>query len=186
MDLDVMGRLERQGERWRWLGYLLRVHRRANELHGSQMASAISLTAFITLFPLLLVAIAVLGFVSAADSDVPARIVDNLGLTGRAAETVTDAVHTAERSRRVASVVGVLGLLWTGLRFGGALAYAYNAAWQVQGRGLRDRLYALGWLVGLGLLLAVSFAATTAIEWLTIAVAPLLVVAGVLLNIAVF
>ena len=181
-----MSRLERQGERWHWLGYVLRVHNRANELHGSQMASAITLTAFLTLFPLMLVAIAVLGFVSAAGDDVPARVVENLGISGRAARTVTDAVHTAERSRRVASVVGILGLLWTGLGFAGALAYAYNAAWQVKGRGIRDRAFALGWLVGLGALLAVSFAATTAIEWLGAGVAPLLILAGMVLNIAIF
>lgn len=186
VNLDVKGRLVRQGERWHWLGFLLHVQRRAGELHGSQTAAAISLTAFITLFPLLLVAIAVLGFVSAAGNDVPERIVDNLGLTGRAARTVTDTVDIAERSREAASVIGVLGLLWTGLRLGGSLAYAYDTAWQVKTRGLRDRLVALGWLAGLGVLLAVSFAVTTGIEWLYIGVAPLLLVAGVLLNTAVF
>jgi membrane protein len=186
MDLDVMARLERQGERWRWLGFALRVHQRTNELHGSQMASAITLTAFITLFPLVLVAIAVIGFVAAGSDDVAARIVENLGLTGRAARTVTDAIETAERSRRVASVVGVIGLLWTGLGFAGALAYAYNAAWQVKGRGIRDRGVALGWFAGLGVLAAASFATTTGVEWLGAAVAPLLLVAGLALNVALF
>ncbi|MGH9031764.1 MAG: YihY/virulence factor BrkB family protein [Acidimicrobiia bacterium] len=186
MDLDVMARLERQGERWRWLGFVLAVHHRASELHGSQMASAITLTAFITLFPLLLVAIAVIGFVSASDNDVAARIVENLGLTGRAAETVTDAIATAEKSRRLASVIGVVGLLWTGLGFAGALAYAYNTAWQVKGRGIRDRAYALGWFVGLGVLAAATFATTSAIEWLGAAVAPLLLLAGIAINVALF
>jgi membrane protein len=186
MDLDVMARLERQGERWRWLGFALRVHRRVEELHGNQMASAITLTAFITLFPLLLVAIAVIGFVSASGDDVAARVVENLGLTGRAARTVTDAIETAERSRRLASVIGVLGLLWTGLGLAGALGYAYNAAWQVKGRGIRDRAIALGWFAGLGVLAAASFATTSGIEWLGAAVAPLLLVVGVAINVALF
>jgi membrane protein len=186
MDLDVMARLERQGERWHWLGFVLRVHNRANELHGSQMASAITLTAFVTLFPLMLVAIAIIGFVSAGGDDVAARIVENMGLTGRAARTVTDAIATAERSRRVASIIGIVGLLWTGLGFAGALAYAYNAAWQVKGRGIRDRAVALGWFVGLGVLAAATFATTTGIEWLGAVVAPLLLLAGVALNVALF
>jgi membrane protein len=186
MDLDVMARLERQGERWHWLGFVLRVHRRTGELHGSQMASAITLTAFLTLFPLILVAIAVIGFVSAAGDDVAARIVENLGLTGRAARTVTDAIATAERSRQVASVIGVIGLLWTGLGLAAALAYAYNAAWQVKGRGLRDRAFALGWFAGLGMLAAASFATTSAVEWLGAVVAPLLLLAGVAINVALF
>jgi len=186
MDLDVMARLDRQGERWRWLGFVLRVHHRVDELHGNQMASAITLTAFLTLFPLLLVAIAVMGFASASGDDVAARVVENLGLTGRAARTVTDAIATAERSRRVASVVGVIGLLWTGLGLAGALAYAYNAAWQVKGRGIRDRAFAVAWFAGLGVLAAATFAATWAIEWLGAAVAPLLLLAGVAINMALF
>jgi membrane protein len=186
MDLDVMARLERQGQRWNWLGFVLRVHNRANELHASQMASAITLTAFVTLFPLVLVAISIIGFVSAGGDDVAARIVENLGLTGRAARTVTDAIATAEKSRRVASVVGVIGLLWTGLGFAGALAYAYNAAWQVKGRGIRDRAVALGWFAGLGVLAAATFVSTTAIEWLGAAVAALLLPAGVALNVGLF
>lgn len=181
-----MARLERQGERWRWLGFILRVHRRVDELHGNQMASAITLTAFITLFPLLLVAIAVIGFVSASGDDVAARVVENLGLTGRAARTVTDAIATAERSRRLASVIGVIGLLWTGLGLAGALAYAYNAAWQVKGRGIRDRAVSLAWFAGLGVLAAATFATTSAIEWLGAAVAPLLLLAGVAINVALF
>lgn len=181
-----MARLERLGERWHWLGFVLRVYRRSNELHGGQMAMAITLTAFITLFPLILVAIAVLGFVTAVGNDIPERIVDNLGLTGRAARTVTDAVDTAEQSRRVATVVGVAGLLWSGLRLSRSLAYAYNTAWQVQARGLRDRLYELAWLAGMGVILAAAFGATTAVELLHVGVAPVLLLTAVLVNIGGF
>ncbi|MBA2327265.1 MAG: hypothetical protein H0V95_11555 [Actinobacteria bacterium] len=78
--------------------------------------------------------IAVIGFLSAGSDDLPERIVENLGLTGRAADTITDAVGAAERSRRVASVVGLAGLLWAGLGLAGAVAYAYNTVWQVQAR----------------------------------------------------
>src|SRR5688572_151741 len=140
MDLDVMGRLERLGKRrgWHWLGYALRVHKRYNELYGNQMASAVTLTAFLTLFPLVLVAIAVVGFLAVGSDDLADRIVENLGLTGRAADTITEAVGKAKQSRRVASVVGVVRLLWTGLGLAGAVAYAYNTVWQVAARGLKD------------------------------------------------
>ena len=150
------------------------------------MAAAVTLTAFLTLFPLVLVAIAVIGFVTASGNDVPQRIVENLGLTGKAADTVTDAIAVAERSRRTASIVGIAGLLWTGLGFGAALAYTYNTAWQVKGRGLKDKAVTLGWLAGLGVLVGASFAVTAGIEWLGTIAAPLLVVAGVALNTALF
>ncbi|MGQ0803856.1 MAG: YihY/virulence factor BrkB family protein [Actinomycetota bacterium] len=186
MDLDLMGRLERLGERWGWLGWALAVHKRYGELYGNQMASAVTLTAFLTLFPLVLVGIAVIGFLSVGSDDLPERIVENLGLTGRAADTITDAVGTAERSRRLASVVGVVGLLWTGLGLAGAVAYAYNTVWQVQARGLKDRLVGLTWLAGMGVLLAATFAASSVIEWLGGGVTVLVVVAGIALNTALF
>ena len=187
MDLDVIGRLERLGQRrrWRWLGFAVAVHRRFGELYGGQMASAVTITAFLTLFPLVLVAIAVVGFVATGSDDLAERIVDNLGLTGQAAETVTDAVGTAEESRRVASVLGILGLLWTGLGLAGAVAYAYNNVWQVQSRGLADKLVGLLWLIGVGLLLAASFVGTTAIEWLG-GWGALLVLGGVAMNAGLF
>lgn len=181
-----MGRLERLGERWGWLGWALAVHKRYGELYGNQMAAAVTLTAFLTLFPLVLVGIAVIGFLSVGSDDLPERIVENLGLTGRAADTITDAVGTAERSRRLASVVGVVGLLSTGLGLAGAVAYAYNTVWQVQARGLKDRLVGLTWLAGMGVLLAATFAASSVIEWLGGGVTVLVVAAGIALNTALF
>jgi membrane protein len=186
VNLDVMGRLERFGQRHRGVGRVLAVHQRFSELHGSQMATAITLTAFLTLFPLALVAIAVLGFVQASSGDVADRLVDNLGLTGDAARTVTDAIGTAEQSRRLASVIGVLGLLWTGLGLSGAMAYAYNTAWQVQGRGMKDKLFALIWLGGLGVLVAAGFAATSSVEWLGGPASWLLVLGGIPVNVGIF
>lgn len=186
VDLDVRKRLDRLGERRRWLGFLLALQARFGELHGSQMASAITLTAFVTLFPLVLVAIAVVGWVSVGSDDVPQRVVENLGLTGRAADTMTDAIGTAEKSRQAASVIGVAGLLWTGLGLAGAVAYAYDTAWQVKARGIKDRLVGLGWLAGLGGLVAASLAATAAIEWVGAVVAPLALVVGLALNAGIF
>jgi membrane protein len=186
VDLDVQGRLERLGKRWPWFGFVLKVQQRFSELHGTQMSAAVALTAFLTLFPLILVGIAVVGFVAAGADDVPDRIVENLGLTGTAADTVTDAVDKAEQSRRAASVIGLVGLLWTGLGFAGALAYAYNAAWQVKGRGIKDRAFGLAWLVGLGVLVGASFLATGAIEWLGAGVAPLLVLVAIVLDVTIF
>jgi membrane protein len=55
--------------------------------------------------------------------------------------------------------VGLVGLLWSGLGVVGSLQTALNAVWQVKGRGLLDKLVALRWLAGAGLL----FLATAAL-----------------------
>ena len=56
---------------------------------------------------------------------------------------VENAIVTAESSKRAASIIGLVGLLWGGLAVVGAMLAAFNAAWQVLGRGLLDRAFAL-------------------------------------------
>lgn len=163
--------------RWPWLRLVLDVKKRYDEVHGGQLASSVTLSAFLSLFPLLLVVTAAVGFVSAGGASVANEVIEQLGLTGDAADTVREAVQAAERSRRAASIIGLLGLLWTGLGLVDTLEYACNAVWQVTGRGIKDKLYGFAWLVGAGLLLAASFAVTNALR-----VVPLLAPLGVLVG----
>ena len=150
------------------------VQRRYGEINGDQLAAAFTLQAFLSIFPLLLVALAVLGFVAAGShTDVAHRLVSNLGLQGDSAKMLTDAVAAAEKSRKTASVVGFLGLLWSGLGLVGALQNAFNGAWQVNTRGLKDKLFGLAWLAGAAILFVGGAAATTALRWLPGFLAPL-------------
>lgn len=186
MPFDLQDRLDRLAARRPWLAWALRVQRRSGELHGNTMASAITLIAFISLFPLLLLAIAVVGFVSSSSTDYAHHAVEQLGLTGSAAQTVTTAIATAQQSRRVASVVGLLGLLWVGLALARVLATTYNTVWQVTGRGVKDRLYGLAWLAGMGILLAAAFTAAALVERLPSVLAPLAVIIGICANTLAF
>jgi membrane protein len=112
------------------------------------MASSITLAGFLSLFPLLLLGVAVLGFVSANRTDFAQSVVDQFGLTGDAARQVVHTIDEAEQSRRAASIVGLVGLLWAGLGVVGTLEQAFNATWQVTGRGWKAKLIDLAWLVG--------------------------------------
>ncbi len=146
-------------ERFPWMTTPLAVHQRVGDVGGGPLASSIALAGFLSLFPLLLVGVAVLGFVTHGSSDFPAEVVEQLGLTGRAAEQVLDVLDTAEESRRTASLVGFAGLLWAGLGVVGTLEQALDATWQVKGRpGWKAKLVDLAWLVGAGLLFLTSMA----------------------------
>ncbi len=152
---------------------------RYRELHGGELASAVTLAAFVSLLPLLIVGIAVLGFVSAASSkDLAQEVIAELGLSGKAADTLKTAMEQAQASRRAASVVGLGGLLWTGLGVVRALQYTWDTAWQVPGRGMRDRLLGLGWLAGAGLGFVASFTLSAASQVLPWFLAPVGVLAG--------
>lgn len=142
--------------RYRWLDRALTINERVGAVGGGYLASAIALAAFLSLFPLLVVGIAIVGFFSADDADFAARTVDELGLEGDTADPVLDAIHAAERNRRATTVVGLAGLAWSGLAVMGAVEAAANAAWQVKGRGWRGKPLAAIWLLGVGVLLVGS------------------------------
>ena len=179
-------KLDELGERWNWFGTVLRVQKRYGELNGNYLASSVTLSSFLSLFPLLLFAIAVLGFFSAGSPTLAGDVVERLGLTGDAAEGITSAIGTAERSRRAASVIGIVGLLWSGLGLVAALQYAINAAWQVTGRGWRDKLLGLSWLAGATLLFSTSFATSAVIRLLPGFLAPLGIIAGLSVNLGLW
>lgn len=170
--------------RWRWFATVLKVQDRFDEVHGGYLAAAVTLAAFMSIFPLLLVTVAVVGFLS-IDSDLPTEIIGRLGLTGSAAEAVLDAIAVAQKSRRGALGFGTVGLLWSGLGMVAALQYAFDNVWQVKGRGLKDKLGGLLWLVGSVVILVVSFGLTAVLNivpWL----APVSILLGVVVNFALW
>jgi membrane protein len=184
----VLDRLEAFAARWPWLATAVAVQRRFGDVQGGYLAAAVTLFAFLSLFPLILVAIAVLGFLGEGSGDLTADAVELLGVPpeGAAAEAIDTAISTAQQSRRVASVTGLLGLLWAGLGLVAALQYAFNSVWQVKGRGLKDKVVGLAWLVGAAALFAASFAATTVVRFLPAAVAPLNLAVGLALSFGLF
>lgn len=147
-------RLQAWADRHAVVRVALDVHHRFDDLQGAIVAASVTLHLFLSLFPLLLVATAVVGFVAAKGNDVAGSVVDTLGLTGTAATTVSDAVAAAERSRRAASIVGLAGLVWSALGVAGAMKTAIDRAWQAKSSGLRDRAVSLLWLIGAGVMMS--------------------------------
>jgi membrane protein len=158
------------------------VYERYNELNGRATAAAITLYGFLALFAIAVLAVAVVGFVSDGNHNVAHDIVSWLGVKGSAAKTVTDAVDKARQSRRVASVVGIVGLVWVGSSFAVAVANAYDIAWRVPQRVARARLVGLGWLAGAAVLLAAGGFVTAGLGVLPGVLAPLVLVVGLAID----
>ncbi|HRW36791.1 MAG: YihY/virulence factor BrkB family protein [Acidimicrobiales bacterium] len=149
-------KIEALRRRWPWFDRAMDVQERVGEINGSFLASGVTITMFLSLFPLLLVAIAVVGFIAAGDATVAPRLIENLGLTGAAADALTSTLEHASDTRRAASVVGLLGLAWSGSGVAAALMQAVRAPWQERIEGMRDRFLGIGWLVAAAILFAVS------------------------------
>lgn len=178
--------VERWRARFRWLDAVMRVTDRFGAVGGGPLSASIALSTFVSLFPLLLVAIAVVGFLSSSDSDFATRLISDLGLEGNAATTVRDALEAAEGSRQAATIVGLVGLLWSGLGVVGSLQTALNSVWQVKGRGLLDRAVALGWLAGAGALFLGTAALGPVLNLAPGPVKPLTILLGLALNTVLF
>jgi membrane protein len=180
----VLGPLAR---RWAWVETALRMQERFSEVHGGYLAAAITFASFTSLFPLLLVATAVVGWLSFKNVDVAGAIIGRLGLPadGDASRAILDAISTAETSRRVAAPIGVAGLLWSGLGVVAAIQYAFDNVWQVSGRGIKDKLRGLLWLVGSGSLFVASFALTAILNFVPL-LAPLTIFVGVVVGVGIW
>ena len=185
---DVRERLVAFAEHRPALSVALEVQERFSEVHGNGLAASVTLAAFLSLFPLLLVGVAVVGFFASNRADLASEVIELFGLSAAddAAGLVTTALATAEESRATASVVGFAGLLWSSLGLVGAMEYAYNSVWQVQGRGLRDKLFGVAWLAGAGLVFVASFAVTAVLNFLPAFVAPVNLVVGLAVNTVLF
>jgi uncharacterized BrkB/YihY/UPF0761 family membrane protein len=70
----------------------------------------------------------------------------------------------------------VVGIVWLGTTLGLTIAAAYNTAWGVKPRGVRDRGVAFLWLLGAALLLAAAGGATALWGVLPGVFAPLVVI----------
>lgn len=162
------------------------VYQRYNALNGRATAAAITLYGFLALFALAVLAVAAVGFVSSGNDNVAEDIVNWLGVTGTAAKVVTDAVQAASSSARVASVIGIVGLVWVGSSFAVAIAHAYNQAWAVPARVNFERLKGLAWLAGAALMLAVGGFVTAGLTTLPALVAPLVLLLSLAVSTVLF
>ena len=163
------------------------VQDRYSELEGGVVAAAVTLSIFISLFPALLVGTAIIGFLAQGRVDLSGQIIDKLGVSGNAADTLREAVGTAAHSRKTASIVGLAGLAWSSIRVAQAIQLAVDRAWQVKGGAISDRAKALAWLVATGFLIAATTAGTALIVsvlpgW----VAPFMILVTVAINISMF
>lgn len=157
------------------------VQERLRDIEGAPLASAVTLTFFLTLFPVLLVAVAVLGFMAVGNSDLAADVIEDLELTGDVADLVESSIDAAQDSRAATTVLGFLGLVWVAVGLGRMVSQVCNRPWQLPTRGVRVWLVSLGWLFGAIALLGGAIVVTGLLSVLPGLLAPLQVLAGLAL-----
>ncbi len=173
-------------ERWAWLRLAIAVHERNADLNGTYAANAMTLVTFVSLFPLILLVVSVTGLLTGSHPHLVDDLVDNLGLTGQAAKTFRTTLTSARSSGTTGSIIGLIGIAWSGLAIVGALRYVVNLPRRMTVKGIRARLLGLPWLAGSALILVVSVAISTLMNWLPGWTAPLAIVVGLAVDAALF
>lgn len=160
--------------RWRSpaVDHLVRAYERYSDRQGNQLAGAVTYFAFLSFFPLLALAFAVVGHLTAVDVELQQyleQVLDEV-LPGLSQQLPVEQIA---RARLGAGLIGALGLLYAGLNSVASLREALHAIWL---RNLRqgpnffvrkgaDLLVMVG--LGTALLFTVAFTsvAQTATHW---------------------
>ena len=137
--------------------------------NGGVLVSNMAYSAFVSLFPLLLILVTVLGLIAAADpsfreSAVKNAVADQIPLLG---QTLTSNVSTLQRSSTIGLIVGLLVLIYgvTGLAQAGL--FTMEQVWNLPGPARPGYVQRLGRAVLFLCLLGGGVIVTTGLAWLS-------------------
>ncbi|HEV7650069.1 MAG TPA: inner membrane protein YhjD [Actinophytocola sp.] len=157
----------RQRRQRPWLDHLARAYEAFNNRYGNHYGAAITYFSVLSLFPLLMIAFAIVGFVLAGDPVALKNLKETVtgAVPSGLDKTINDLIDQAIESRSTVGVIGLLTAAYSGLGWMSNLRDALTAQWGIEHKDVpflkRMRSDLLS-LLGLGLALAVSFGLTAA------------------------
>jgi membrane protein len=155
---DRLHDLDRRQQQRPRIGFLAAVIKKWGDDQAGQLAALIAYYGFVSLFPLLLVLVTVLGFVLQGDPSEQHRIVN--GALGQFPIIRDQLKLESLTGSSVGLAIGVVGSLLAGMGITGATQNAFNRIWSVPFKHrpnfLHSRLRGLGMLAILGTLSIVS------------------------------
>jgi membrane protein len=155
-----------------WVRNALAAWERLRITNGNLYAAAITYFSFLALFPLLLLAVSIAGFFLSSHPAALQTLFDKLAANapGGFGNTLHDSIDAAIKARTGIGIIGLLGVLLTGLGWIGNLRAAIDAVWKKpppKENPVRQRVVNLLVLGALGLALLASLGLTAV--WATFA-----------------
>lgn len=162
-------RLERARSRYGPVDIVVRVFKRFSETDGGSYSAALTYYAFFSIFPLMIVGMAILGFITEGDRELQN---DLFTRAKEAFPMLQDALSpegfkAIERGRQELAVTGVLLALYSGSGAIVALEHALNKVHRIdhEPNFLEKRLRSLKWLAILGVAALSSVAISAFATW---------------------
>jgi YihY family inner membrane protein len=186
---SLIGRFDALQRRHKWLAVPVAVIKKTGDDGANREAAVIAWWGFFSLFPLLLLFTAILGFVLAGDPqaqlDIRDSAVSNFPVLG---PTLSKGHLTGSG---VALAVGIVGAVLSGIGVTLAVQHAFDTVYAVSAEHrpdfLRSRLRGLGLLVALGILQIAATGVTAVLSELGGVAANVLgIAAGLLINLVLF
>lgn len=158
---DVTAAADREVKSRPWLDHLVRAYQRFSDQRGDYYAAGITYFTVLALFPLLMVAFSVAGFVLARDPALLTRAQQEVTdrIPGSMGQQITDLIDQAINSRASVGIIGLLGALYAGLGWMSNLRAALTEQWDTphqDGAWWKTKLADLWALFGLALAFLVS------------------------------
>lgn len=175
------GILDRFRTRYKWFDHVMRAQERYQDSKGDFYAAGITYFTIFALFPMLMVAFAIAGFVLASQPDLLAEITDKIKSTvsGGLGQQLVQLMDSAIASRTSVGIIGLATAAWAGLGWMANLREALSQMWGLlrqESKGfIRTKVSDLIAIVGLFSAIAVTIALTAlgssglmkqVVEWL--------------------
>lgn len=170
----VMARVHRERRRRPWFDHVVRAGGRYQRMQGDLMAAGITYFAFLSIFPVVLLAASVIGLLLAGDTMLRSQLISSIrtAVPGETGNFLVDQVQSAIAASRVTGVVGAVLFVYAGLRTMDKLRIGVRRIWTgqpVEPDFLKDNVRDVVSFLALGAVGVVSIGltggATTATSW---------------------
>jgi len=146
---------------------VVRVIREMGEDDASQMAASVSFYAVLSIFPLILALMAIIGWVAGSQSRQNELVEFMVGYLPGSEQFVRESVEGVRRLRAAVGVIAVLGLIWSASAVFGSITKVVNRAWDISENlpFYKNKPKQLVMALGVGLLFVASVSLTSFVQW---------------------
>jgi YihY family inner membrane protein len=138
-------RVDATQRRYTPTAFVFGVVKKYGDDNGGVLVANLAYSSFVSMFPLLLVLVTILGLISSVDpsfrADALNAVAGQVPLIGR---TLTGNVHQLKRASVIGLVVGLLGLIWGSSGLGQAGLFTMEQVWNLPGPARPGYLQRLG------------------------------------------